>query len=95
MQCLDVEHCVAHVRVDFHLFRIDGCATSLCAGNTTRRHAIGGWVEQVGEVAAGPGTDKIGVVGRRADADGLGGTAEEVAQVVCNGLKHVCGVRTA
>lgn len=45
-----------------------------------------GALEEVREIHPCAGAEDVGVVRRRADADGLGGTSEEMAHLVCQFL---------
>jgi hypothetical protein len=56
-------------------------------GTHQRRRVI-----QVTQVAPCSSADEIGVICRRTDADGLGGSAKEVAHVVAEGFDDVGGV---
>ena len=60
--------------------------------HTTRGSSTWRGIKKVAQVAPSSLTHQIGIVSRRANADGFGGTAEEVAHVVREVLEGVGGI---
>jgi hypothetical protein len=90
---LNVKHRISYILVYPHIARIS-CLPGPVVSLRYASRWCSPWcgIEEPAKVASGPFTHQVRVISGRADADGLGGTAIQIAQVVREVFQGVGGV---